>query len=127
MLALQMQVKKLAEWRLIKLQCQAIDLENERQRLTDFVESEAPLPALCSIHVIKRLGVIMQSVAMLKTEQDSQRSVLFEERQRLRRAEKVAETIAIGEGAKNISRQIEELNDIAVPRAAQGSNKVVIS
>lgn len=127
MLAVQMQVRKLAEWRLIKLQNQTIDLEDERKRLTDFVEREAPLPALCSIHVIKRLSVIAQSLAMLKTEQDNQRSVLSEERQRLRRAEKAAETIAINEGAKNISRQIEELCDIAVPRAAQGSNKVVNS
>ncbi|HET6376951.1 MAG TPA: hypothetical protein VFG05_01365 [Methylocella sp.] len=127
MLSVQMQVKKLAEWRLIKLQRQAVDLEDEWQRLTGFIEREAPLPALCSIHAIKRLAAITQSLAMLKTENDRQRSVLLQECQRLRRAEKAAETVAIGEHAKMISCQIEELTDIAVPRMAQGSNKVVNS
>lgn len=127
MLDVQLQVKKLAEWRLIMLQRQTIDLEDERQRLADFVEREAPLPAPCSIYVIKRLAVIVQSLAMLKSEQESQRSVLLEELQRLRGAEKIVEKTAICEGAKDISRKIEEFIDIAVPRVAQGSSKVVNS
>lgn len=123
-LAVQTQLDRLAEWRLIDLQSQAATLEDREQALVHFMQEESAFSGIFPATMMRRLQTLVELRAAAVTGQEAQRARHLEERGRLRRAERIVETL---EGDAQRSAALGELAE-AVEAAArdvsQGSGKV---
>lgn len=115
-LALQLKLDRLAEWRLIDLQSQTAASTNRQYALHRMMYESSDVAGTFSLVIMRKLQVIAENLVVLANEEELQRGRHLDERRRLRRAEKICADIEYEVGCKALVRQLCETIEAIQPR-----------
>lgn len=107
-LAVQLQLDRLAEWGQIDLQFQAAFFADQQCGLIRFMSGESNVTRMFSSTMMCRLQTITDNLATIANEQESQRSRHLDERGKLRRAEMIVRRLEYEVRCKNSLQQLSE-------------------
>lgn len=107
-LAVQSQLDRLAQWKLIDLQSKVAALENQQRRIICFMQGEPAVAEIFSSTMIRRLQSIAEMFATIASESEVQTARHRDERGRLRRTERIVETLESEARRKNELNQLVE-------------------
>jgi hypothetical protein len=123
-LAVQLQLDRLAEWSLIDLQSQAAGLADQQRGLIRFMSEDLAVGGLFSSTMMRRLQTLAEMLATIVNEQDTQRGRHLEERSRLRGAEAIVTNLRSDVRHKDELRQLSEAIEAALQHESQASRKL---
>lgn len=106
-LAAQVELDRLAEWKLIDLERQDAALQERRRDLVRFLDGESALGGLFAVTMMRRLQGLEEQRAVLVAETQAQAALRRDERGRMRGAERIVESL------ERQARQIEEAHSLA--------------
>lgn len=94
MLAVQSDIDRLADWRLVDIARNDAVLSDQRRVLIGFLDAESAFTAPFAAAMMRRLQRLEESRAKLNDEMQAQSRLRLEERRRLRRAQQIVGAVA---------------------------------
>lgn len=116
-LAVQLQLDRLAKWTLVDLNAQAVALEDRHHDLVRFMDSESAFSGLFATVMMRRLQAAAEAQAAMVKEIEMQSVRLREERGRLRRVERIVKALQLEARRKEELTRLAEAIDAALTRA----------
>ncbi len=111
---MQLNLDRLAEWRLSDLQIQAAALVDQQRGLHRFMSDGSEVAGIFSATIMRKLQAIAEKLATLASEQELQRGCHLDERRRLRRAEIICGNLEYEARCKDTLRQLSEAIETAL-------------
>jgi len=124
-LSVQVELDRLAEWRLSELERQEAALKDRRRDLLGFFDGESAFVGLFAAMLMRRLQSLDAAAAALAAEMQAQADRRLEERGRMRCAERIVQSLQSELRRTDDLRSLAEAIEIAVSRQTSGSGKTV--
>jgi hypothetical protein len=118
MVAVQRQLHRLAEWKLVQLQRREADLHDQECSLIGSLNAEEPLHGLFVQAMAKRLASIGQESTVVGRARQSQSDIVLAECRKLKHAERMGNAAATSQQRDDEKRRLEEAIGDAVMRAS---------
>jgi hypothetical protein len=117
MVAVQRQLHRLAEWKLVQLQRREADLHGQESSLIGSLNAEEPLHGLFVPAMAKRLASIGKESAVVAHARQSQSDIVLAECRKLKQAERMGHAAASSRERDDEKRRLEETIDQTIMRA----------
>lgn len=124
MLAVQSQLTRLTEWQLTALRTQVAEMEDRQRHLVRFMQDESAFNSMLSLAMMRQLQRVAEMLASAAAEQEAQRARHLEDGSKLRRAERLTETLGSDERHAEDLRQLGEMIESTAKSASQASRKL---
>jgi hypothetical protein len=123
-LAAQMELDRLAAWRLVDLESQEAGVDERRNALICFLDSEPSFGGPFAGTMMRRLETLEAARATLRLERAAQAERRLAERARMRCAAGIVKTLEQDERRREERLQLGESIEASLDRPTQGSGKV---
>lgn len=114
--ALQLKLDRLAEWRLIDLQSQTAASTKQQYELHRIMAEGSYFAGKFSSVILRKLHTIAENLVVLTNEEELQQGHHLDERRRLRRMERIYADLEYEVGRKDMVRQLSETIEAVQPR-----------
>ncbi len=115
-LALQLKLDRLAEWRLADLQSQTAAATKHQYALHRIMSEGSDVTGKFSLVILRRLQTVAENLVVLTNQEELQHGHHLDERRRLRRMERIYADLEYEAGRKDMVRQFSETIEAVQPR-----------
>jgi hypothetical protein len=106
--AVQKQMHRLAEWRLIALQRQEEDLRDQARHLIRSMNDDVPLRGLIVNSMVRRLTSLGVETETVEAAREAQTDVVLAEGRKLKQAEHMEDRVAMAQERRDNRRQLDD-------------------